>query len=405
MTTTASTTQRSHATLGFLLFAGALSAFPPVTTDIYLPALPQLIADLHGTVAQGQHTLAAYFVGLGAGQLFYGPWADRIGRKPPMLIGVALYLAASLGCALTSSIDAMVGLRFLQAAGACSGVVVSSAIVRDRFDHQESARVLSFILFLRGLGPMIAPIVGGLVVTYLGWRAIFWTLTGFGLLIGVSVLFGMKESRPEHVAERARTESAIGAYLGALKRPKLLAYMAANGLNFSCMFAWIAAAPYLVIGQYGVPTLWFGWVFAIYAAGFMIASQVNRRLLRRHPADLILRSGAVGSALAALVLIADALSGFGGVLGVMVPLFFVVSSLGLVSTNAMAGGLATDPSRAGTVSALFGAGQFAFAGVATWSVGVVAHQTALAMSWVIVICSMGALAAALVATRGARAVA
>lgn len=399
---TASTTQRSHATLGFLLFAGALSAFPPVTTDIYLPALPQITADLHATVAQGQHTLAAYFVGLGAGQIFYGPWADRIGRKPPMLIGVALYLAASLGCALTSSIDAMVGLRFLQAAGACSGVVVSSAIVRDRFDHQESARVLSFILFLRGLGPIIAPIVGGVVVTYLGWRAIFWTLTGFGLLIGIAVLVGMKETRPEHVKARARSESAFGAYLAALKSRKLLAYMAANGLNFSCMFAWIAAAPYLLIGQYGVPTLWFGWVFGINAAGFMIASQINRRLLRFYPADLILRRGAIGAAIPAIVLIADALSGFGGALGVMVPLFLVVSSLGLVSANAMAGGLATDPSRAGTISALLGASQFAFAGVATWSVGVVARQPALAMSWVVVVCSMGALAAALLATRGAR---
>ncbi len=200
-----------HVTLGFLLFAGALSSFPPVTTDIYLPALPQLTADLHATVAQGQHTLSAYFLGLGAGQIFYGPWADRVGRRPPMLIGVAIYLLASLGCALTHSIDAMVGLRFLQAAGACSGVVISAAIVRDRYDHQESARVLSFILFLRGLGPIIAPIIGGAIVTFLGWRAIFWALAVFGVGIGLTVMLGMKETRPQAVADRARSESAPSA--------------------------------------------------------------------------------------------------------------------------------------------------------------------------------------------------
>ena len=400
MSQTSANGRAHHATLGFLLFAGALSSFPPVTTDIYLPALPQLTADLHATAAQGQHTLAAYFLGLGAGQLFYGPWADRIGRRPPMMIGVAIYLLATLGCALTHSIDAMVGLRFLQAAGACSGVVISAAIVRDRFDHQESARVLSFILFLRGIGPIVAPIMGGVIVTYLGWRAIFWCLAVFGLAIGASVFFGMKETRPEHVAARARSESPLAAYLAVLKDRRLIAYLLANGLNFSSMFAWIAAAPYLLIGSYKVPALWFGWVFGINAAGFMIASQINRRLLKRMPADTILRYGALGGALAAVVLIVDALTGLGGVLGVMVPLFFVVSSLGLVSTNAMAGGLAVDPSRAGTVSALFGACQFALAGLATSLVGVVAKTPAVGMACVIFVCASGTLVAAWLASRG-----
>jgi DHA1 family bicyclomycin/chloramphenicol resistance-like MFS transporter len=379
-----------HASIAFLVLAGALTTFPPVTTDIYLPALPELTRALHGTTAQGQQTLAAYFLGLGTGQLFYGPWADRIGRRPVMLVGAALYLLATLGCWLTPSIDAMIGLRFLQAIGACSGVVISSAIVRDRFGHQESARIFSILMTARGFGPLIAPVAGGIIVTYLGWRAIFAALGVFGAAMLVSVFLGLKETRTAAVAERARLESPVRAYLEVLKNGTILGYVLTNGLNFAGMFAWIAAAPYLIIGVYKAPVLWFGWIFGINAAGFMAASQINRRLLRRLPADRIMTWSALGAALAALVLLADALTGLGGAFGVMIPLFFVVSSLGLVSTNAMAGGLAVDPARAGTVSALFGTAQFALAGLTAAAAGFISNQTALSMAVAIVVCALGA---------------
>ena len=381
----------AHASLGFLVMAGAMSAFPPVTTDIYLPALPELTHALKGVTAQGQETLAVYFLGLGLGQLFYGPWSDRVGRRPTMLIGAALYLVASLGCALATSMPQMIALRFLQALGACAGVVISSAIVRDRFEHQESARIFSMLLTLRGIGPLIAPVVGGVIVTFLGWRAIFWALTIFGSVLGLTVVFGLKETRTAQVAERARSESPIRAYAAVLRNPEIVGYMMTSGLNFSCMFAWIAAAPYLVIGVYKVPALYFGWIFGANAAGFMIASQINRRLLRHFHADDILPWGALGATAAAAVLLACAITGFGGALGVFLPLFLVVSSLGVVSTNAMAGGLSVDPSRAGTVSALFGASQFSVAGLSTFAGALLSREPALAMSAVIMACALGAL--------------
>jgi MFS transporter, DHA1 family, multidrug resistance protein len=380
-----------HASLGLLLLLGAMSAFPPVTTDIYLPALPELTHSLRGTITEGQVTLAVYFVGLGLGQLFYGPWSDRKGRRPTMLVGAAIYLAASVGCAVATSMNEMIGWRFLQAIGACSGVVISTAVVRDRFNHQESARIFSMLLTLRGVGPIVAPLAGGVIVTWLGWRAIFWAVTLFGVTLGLSVLFGLKESRTEAVAARARSESPIGAYAAVLKNPRILGYMLTSGLNFSCMFAWIAAAPYLVISLYKVPPLYFGWIFGANAAGFMIAAQINRRLLKTHRPDDILPRGALGAALAAAVLLVDTLTGFGGALGVFVPLFVVVSSLGFVSTNAMAGGLAVDPTRAGAVSALFGASQFSVAGLATVGAALLSRQPGLAMAAVIMVCALGAL--------------
>jgi len=380
-----------HASTAFLLLLGAMSAFPPVTTDIYLPALPELTQSLRGTITQGQITLAVYFVGLGFGQLFYGPWSDRIGRRPTMLTGAAIYLVASIGCAIATTMNQMITLRFLQAVGACSGVVISTAVVRDRFDHQESARIFSMLLTLRGVGPIVAPIAGGVIVTWLGWRAIFWAVTLFGLTLGLSVLFGLEESRTAAVAARARSESPIGAYVAALKNTRILGYMLTSGLNFSCMFAWIAAAPYLVISLYKVPALYFGWIFGANAAGFMIAAQVNRRLLKSYRSDDILPRGAAGAALAAAVLLVDALTGWGGALGIFLPLFVVVASLGFVSTNAMAGGMAVDPSRAGAVSALFGASQFSVAGLTTVAAAVLSRQPAVAMAIVIMICALGAL--------------
>jgi|WetSurMetagenome_2_1015567.scaffolds.fasta_scaffold126162_1 MFS transporter, DHA1 family, multidrug resistance protein len=381
----------AHASLGLMVMLGAMSAFPPVTTDIYLPALPQLTHALGGTTAEGQSTLAVYFLGLGFGQLFYGPWSDRVGRRPTMLIGAAVYLAASLGCALATTMPQMIALRFLQALGACSGVVISSAVVRDRFEHQESARIFSMLLTLRGIGPLIAPLAGGVIVTFLGWRAIFWALTIFGAALGLTVLLRLKETRTVQVAERARSESPLRAYAAVLRNPEILGYMMTSGLNFSCMFAWIAAAPYLVIGVYKVPALYFGWIFGANAAGFMIASQINRRLLKRFHADEILPWGALGATAAAAGLLACALTGFGGPLGIFLPLFLVVSSLGVVSTNAMAGGLAVDPSRAGTVSALFGASQFSVAGLSTFAGAILAREPAIAMSAVIMACALGAL--------------
>jgi len=380
-----------HASTAFLLLLGAMSAFPPVTTDIYLPALPELTQSLRGTMTQGQITLAVYFVGLGFGQLFYGPWSDRIGRRPTMLTGAVIYLGASIGCAIATTMDQMITLRFLQAVGACSGVVISTAVVRDRFDQQESARIFSMLLTLRGVGPIVAPIAGGVIVTWLGWRAIFWAVTLFGMTLGLSVLLGLKESRTEAVAARARSESPLRAYVAALKNTRIVGYMLTSGLNFSCMFAWIAAAPYLVISLYKVPALYFGWIFGANAAGFMIAAQINRRLLKSYRSDDILPRGAIGAALAAAVLLVDALTGWGGALGIFLPLFVVVSSLGFVSTNAMAGGMAVDPSRAGAVSALFGASQFSVAGLTTVAAAVLSHQPAVAMAIVIMICALGAL--------------
>ncbi|MFC4256229.1 Bcr/CflA family efflux MFS transporter [Altererythrobacter xixiisoli] len=377
--------------IGFLVLACALTTFPPVTGDIYLPALPQLAQDLGGSTAQAQHTLAGYFLGLGLGQLFYGPLADRLGRRPVMLAGAALYLVATLCCLLAQSMDQMIALRFVQALGACAGMVISSAMVRDRLDHQEAARAFSMLLTARSLGPLIAPIAGGLIATFFGWRGVFGALAIFGGSLLLAVVLAMPETRPEAVAQRAREESVLRAYAAVFGNGRIVGYVITNGLNFAAQFAWITAAPFLIIEAYGISELWFGWIFAAMALALMFSAQINRRALGRHAPDRLMLGGALMALAAALALLAAALTGWGGLPGILVPLFFVIASIGFVSTNAMAGALAVDASRTGSVSAVVGTSQFGFAALVAWATGLVGARPEVALAVAILACALGAL--------------
>lgn len=381
----------SRSAAAFVVLACLLSTFPPVTGDIYLPALPQLTADLHGTAAQGQHTLAGYFLGLGLGQLLYGPVADRMGRRPVMLFGAVLYVAATIGCFLVTAIDQMIVMRFLQAVAACSGVVISAAMVRDRFDRRESARVYSMLLMARSLGPMLAPILGGALVALFGWRGIFGALALFGTIILLAVIFGLPETRPMAVAEQARSESVRQAYAAALGNKTILGYIVTNGLNFAIMFAWITVAPFLLIDRYGVSEFLFGWIFGAMGIALLISAQLNRKLLHTHDGDVVMLWGAVLAAAAACTLLLTILTGFGGLVGILAPLFVAIFSVGLVSTNAMAGALAVDATRSGSVSALVGTGQFCFAASVAWSAAFISPDPARALAIVVFGCTAGTL--------------
>jgi len=397
--------RRDRPAIGFLVLACALTTFPSVTGDIYLPALPQMTADFAGTTVQGQHTLASYFLGLGTGQLFYGPLADRLGRRPVMLFGALLYLAATMGCLIAGSIDQLVALRFVQALGACAGLVISATIVRDQYGDEELPRIFSMLLTARSLGPLLAPIAGGVLVTFFGWRGVFGALCLFGLSLLLAILLAMRETRPHAVAERARSESPLRAYWGVLRDRRIMGYVLTNGCNFGSMFAWITVAPFLVIEIYGVSEIWFGWIFAALALGISLAAQINRRLVKRYPADRVMLWGAFLMVGAAIVLLVDVLAGIGGLVGILLPLFFVIASLGLVSTNAMAGALAVDPTRSGSASAIVGTSQFAFAALVAGAMGYVSSHPAFGLAVVIAACAIGAALYPLSLARQAKAAA
>ncbi len=343
---------------GLVFLLGALTAFAPMSIDMYLPSLPAIGADLRATSAQTQGTVAAFFAGMAIGQFFYGPASDRLGRRGPIMLGVAIYVAASVACALASSGDMLIAARFVQALGGCAGGVVARAVVRDRFNHTETARMLSLMTLIMGLAPILAPMLGGLLLTLGGWRLNFWALAVFGLACGAATLLWLKESRSAETAAQAAAENPLKAYLALLRQPRLVGYALAGALNGATLFTYISASPDLLIGTYGISPQHFGWVFGLNAAAIIGASQVNRYLLRRSTPDQVLERASQAAVLASIALALAALTGFGERWSILPLLFVLLASYGFMQGNTMAGALNVDPRRAGSVSALMGGASF-----------------------------------------------
>jgi len=344
---------------GLVVLLGALTAFAPMAIDMYLPSLPAIGADLGVDAASTQITVSAFLAGMAIGQFLYGPASDRLGRKGPILAGAALFVVASCACAMAPSAEFLIAARFVQALGGCAGGVVARAVVRDRFDHTETARMLSLLTLVMGLAPILAPLLGGVLLELGGWRANFWALALFGIAVGLATLFRLEESRSEATALQARSESPLAALGALLKDPRLVGYALAGGLNGATLFTWISASPGLIIGVWGIPASVFGWVFGLNAAGVIGAGQINRQLLLRYTPEQVLRGASAVGVVAAAFLLAAAFTGWGGMWSVLPLIFLVLSSYGFMAGNTMAGALNVDPRRAGSISALMGSASFA----------------------------------------------
>jgi DHA1 family bicyclomycin/chloramphenicol resistance-like MFS transporter len=352
----------------------------PLAIDMYLPSLPAIGADLHATASQTQGTVATFLAGMAIGQLFYGPASDRLGRRAPILLGVAIYTLASVACALAASPQILLAGRFVQALGACAGGVVSRAIVRDRFNHTETARMLSLMMLIMGMAPILAPLLGSLLLPLGGWRSNFWVMTAFGVSIGAAAFFRLKESRSEETSAHARTESPVQAYVALLRQPRLVGYALAGALNGAALFTWISSSSALLMGTYGLAPSLYAIVFSSGAVGVIGGNQVNRFLLRRRTPDQVLaRACLVALALAALLMVA-AVTGIGGAWSVMPALFMLLGSYGFMQGNTMAGALSVDPRRAGAISALLGTVSFGTGAIASNLAGLLHDGTARPMA-------------------------
>ena len=359
-----------------------------MSIDMYLPGLPAIAAEFGAPTSAAQFTLASFFIGLALGQAIHGPLADRYGRKPPLYAGLALYVLASIGCALAPDLTTLIILRFLQAVGGCAGIVIARAIVRDCYDAHTSARVFSLMMLIMGLAPILAPFLGGWILWFAGWRAIFVVLTLFGLGGLLAVWRYLRETRPAHTIASTSIGAALRVYGDLLRDRHFIGYVLAGGLAHAGMFAYITGSPHVFIEVYGVPAQHFGWLFGLNALGLIASSQVNRHLLARHSADAILRRANRSTALLGLGLLGVAGSGWGGLPMLLLPLFGYSVSLGFTAPNAMANALAHQGSRAGSASALLGALQFGLATVASTLVGLLGHGSAVPMAAVIASCGL-----------------
>ncbi len=372
---------------------GALTAFGSLSVDMYLPSFPTLERELHTTSSAVQFSLAAFFIGMALGQAIYGPLADRFGRKPPLYVGIVLYVFASLGCAAAQNIETLIALRFVQAIGGCAGIVIARAMVRDLFDQRNSAKVISLLVLVLGAAPILAPTAGGYMLQHFSWRAIFVFLALFGAGSLFAAVFGLAETLPEAARHKhdKPLRTAVRVYGQLLADRRFNGYAIVGAVAQAGLFAYISNSPFVFIKLYGVSEQAFGVMFGATAFGLIAASQLNHRALAHWKPDEILHWIVVILAGVGLLLLLMALTGWGGMLGIWLPLVVYVASLGFSFPNTIAGAMAHQAERAGSASALLGTLQFALATLVGSLVSAFHNHSAVPLATAVASCGCLAL--------------
>lgn len=368
----------------------ALMGFGAISTDFYLPAMPSMAKALNADAGTLEFTISGYLVGFSIGQLFWGPISDRFGRRLPAAIGLVLFIIGSAGCATSSSAFLVIAWRILQAVGACAGVVLARAMVRDLYEGPRAAQMLSTLIAVMAIAPLVGPVLGGWIATLAGWRAIFWTQVAVGF-ITLAALFTIPETYPASHRNKERLLRAFSRYGELIRYRSILGYVGAGGFFYAGMFAYIAGSPFAFITYYQVPAQFYGFLFGAGVLGIMTTNVANTRLVHRFETRRLLQWGVAAAAGTGILSATAAYTGLGGLWGLFVPLVLFASCTGFIVANSITGALADFPQQAGAVSALVGALQYGSGIVSSALVGAFSDGTPWAMGWVIALCGIGSL--------------
>lgn len=366
----------------------ALVALGPLSTDFYLPALPELARSFGVDEAHAQATLSAFLIGFAAAILVYGPLSDRFGRRPVLACGIVIFTLASFGCMLADSIGMLVGFRFLQALGACAGPVLSRAMVRDLVGPQGATRVLSYLSAAVALAPAIAPILGGFLAEAWGWRACFAFLTLYGLLGLGAVLFLLPETNTERDYRAANPLAWFRIYRELVGHRVYFGYVLAATFGYSGIFCFISGSSFVFINVLGVPPRYYGFCFSIFVIGYMIGAIAGGRLARRLGPERLVGWGSGIALLSAALLVAVNLLGDVSVVSVLGPLLPYMIGIGMTLPAAQAGAIGPFPRSAGAASALLGFVQMAVAAAVGGVLGLIGSPSAVPMTLMIALMSV-----------------
>lgn len=363
----------------FIAILGAMMAFTSLSTDIYLPAMPVMASALHGNV---ELTITGFLVGFAVAQLIWGPISDHYGRRIPLFIGLILFAIGSAGCALSTSITQIVFWRAFQAVGACTAPMLARAMVRDLFTRTRAAQMLSTVIIVGAIAPIIGPLLGGQIIQFASWRAIFWMLAVIGLLM-LGTLWFLPETLPVERRQSASLGTAFRNYFRLLGNWTFMRYTLGVTLFYVAAYAFIAGSPFVYISYFGIAPQAYGWLFAVNVVGVMCLSAINRRLVQKHSLDTLLRRAFMVASGAVLVLAVGVRFDIGGVGLIIACIFAFFSMNGIIAATSTAAAMDGVPQIAGSASALIGSLQYGSGIISSLLLAWFSDGTPWTMTWII----------------------
>lgn len=375
---------RHAATSGvfFIVILGALMAFTSLSTDIYLPSMPIMAAELHGNV---ELTITGFLIGFSLAQLIWGPISDRIGRRMPLFIGMVLFVIGSVGCAMALTMPQIVFWRVFQAFGACTGPMLARAMIRDLYARTRAAQMLSTLVIICAIAPVIGPLLGGQIVTITSWRAVFWLLMALGSGMFIA-LWWLPETLPGEKRLTTPLSSAFGNYASLLQNRAFMRYTLCVSFFYVAAYAFIAGSPFVYICYFHVDPQHYGWLFGVNIIGVMGLSSINSRLVQHHPLHTLLRVAVLVAALAMVVLAVCVKIQTGGMVIMVMTIFIFFSMNGIVAAASTAAALDNVPSNmAGSASALIGSLQYGSGIVSSLLLSAMSDGTPWTMSWIMMV--------------------
>lgn len=373
-----------------VVLLGMLASFGPLSIDMYLPGLPRLASDLHSSTSLAQLSLTACLLGMALGQLFAGPISDVQGRRGPLLVGLVAYAISSFLCVLAPTIWTFIVMRFIQGFAGAAGIVISRAVVRDLYSGSEMTKFFSLLMLVNGAVPILAPIFGGQILQFTTWRGIFMVLSGIGILMLIATYFGFRETLPNARRSRGGLLNTLQTFRSLIKNKKFMGYALTQGFVMAAMFAYISGSPFVLQNIFGVSPQSFSLLFAINGIGIIIAGQVTGRLAGRVHERKLLVVGLGMALVGGLSLLTMTLIG-GGLYSILLSLFLVVSSVGVVGTSSFSLAMQDQAKAAGSASALIGLLSFVLGGFMAPLVGIAGSHTAVPMGIVIATAEIAAV--------------
>ncbi len=396
-------TTRPQSSFSIVFILGLLAMLMPLSIDMYLPALP-VIAEQFGVPAgSAQMTLSTYILGFALGQLLYGPMADSLGRKPVVLGGTLVFAGAAAACAMAQSIDHLIVMRFFHGLAAAAASVVINALMRDIYPKEEFSRMMSFVMLVTTVAPLVAPMVGGAVLVWFSWHAIFWLLALAALLASAMIFFFIKETLPAEHRQKFHIRTTLGNFASLFRHKRVLSYMLASGFSFAGMFSFLSAGPFVYIELNHVSPQHFGYYFALNVVFIFVLTMINSRFVRRVGALNMFRIGLWIQFVMAVWMVVTAFFDV-GFWTLVIGIAAFVGCISIVSSNAMAVILDEFPHMAGTASSLAGTFRFGIGAIVGALLSLATFTTAWPMLWSIALCATGSILFCLYASRPRKAV-